>query len=98
MLKRCRVVFDTERGPLECELELPQQATVAAALEAARARLADLPVDWESAPTGIFGESCARERVPVDGDRIEVYRMLLADPRQSRRNRVARKPGRRGQR
>ena len=47
-------------------------------------------IAWESAPVGIFGESCGRMDIPRDGDRIEIYRPLRSDPRQRRRERVQR--------
>jgi len=36
---------------------------------------------------GIFGEVVPRERLVSDGDRIEIYRPLIADPKESRRKR-----------
>src|SRR6185312_10997990 len=90
--KRCRVLCDTERGVLSCELELSDGATIAEALAAARVQLGAVAVavpDWDAAPTGIFGELHARDFVPADGDRIELYRALQIDPRARRRARVA---------
>jgi len=87
-MKRCHVVCDTPAGVHECTLELPDGATVAAALEAARAQLRSPGIDWEHAATGIYGRACARSHVPEDGDRIELYRALLIDPRESRRARA----------
>jgi len=36
----------------------------------------------------IFGKQVSIEKVVVGGDRIEVYRPLLIDPKQARRNRA----------
>ena len=66
---------------------LPDGATVADALEQARAQAAGLDVPW-NADVGIFGELCDRAAVPRDGDRIEIYRPLKADPKESRRERA----------
>ena len=96
MSKRCRLICDTERGIHECELELADTATIATVLEAARLRLGDGLVDWDSVPVGVFGQIRDRDFVPADGDRIEVYRSLLIDPRQSRRARAARGTSQRG--
>ena len=41
---------------------------------------------------GIFGRRVKRDVVLKDGDRIEIYRPLIADPKDSRRRRVRRKP------
>lgn len=86
--KRCRVVCDTERGVLSCEFELSDGATIGDALAAARVQLGAV-ADWDAAPTGVFGELRARDFVPADGDRIELYRALQIDPRTRRRARVA---------
>ncbi|MBC9249415.1 RnfH family protein [Pseudomonas alcaligenes] len=48
-------------------------------------------LDLASAPLGIFGKVLAKpqERVLQDGDRVEVYRPLLADPKEVRKRRAA---------
>jgi putative ubiquitin-RnfH superfamily antitoxin RatB of RatAB toxin-antitoxin module len=47
-------------------------------------------VPWESAAVGIFGEARRRSDACAHGDRIELYRALKRDPRERRRERVAR--------
>lgn len=86
--KRCLVAVDTAAEPLLVELRLPAAATIAVALAAARERLGEPSVDWERGATGIWGVRCERATVPQDGDRIELYRPLPADPRQRRRQRA----------
>ncbi|HEY6453183.1 MAG TPA: RnfH family protein [Steroidobacteraceae bacterium] len=92
------MVCDTPAGVRECLLRLPAEATIAAALEAARGELGEAAANWQSAAVGIFGRVHGREHVPADGDRIEVYRALPVDPRSSRRARAAQssmaRPGR----
>lgn len=48
-------------------------------------------LDLQQAPLGIFGKSLARpeERVLEAGDRVEIYRPLLADPKEVRKQRAA---------
>jgi putative ubiquitin-RnfH superfamily antitoxin RatB of RatAB toxin-antitoxin module len=89
MSKRCSVVCDTPTGILQCDLVLPDEATIAAVLSAARRVLGDSAADWEHAATGIYGRVYAREHMPEDGDRIELYRPLRIDPRANRRARAA---------
>ena len=61
---------------------------------AARAvRLSGLPerypdVDFEAAQIGIHGRVVQADTVLNDGDRIEIYRPLIADPKQARRRRA----------
>jgi len=48
-------------------------------------------LDLESGPLGIFGRVVAGDTVLQSGDRVEVYRPLLMDPREARRRRAASK-------
>ena len=89
MSKRCQVLCDTPGGVLRCEVELPDEATIAVALEAACLRLGEGAADWHGTVTGIYGRIYPRTHVPIDGDRIEVYRALRIDPRAARRARAA---------
>lgn len=51
--------------------------------------------DSETTRTGIFGKLCAAETVVREGDRIEIYHPLRADPKEARRKRALRKTERR---
>ncbi|MDB5988228.1 MAG: hypothetical protein JWR16_3281 [Nevskia sp.] len=64
-------------------LTLDDGATVADAL--AKAGLEELT----NGNVGIFGRVVDRQQRLKDGDRIEVYRPLLADPKLARRRRAA---------
>lgn len=59
---------------------LEQGATVRAALLAA-----GLPLDQ---PVGIYGRRAALETRLAEGDRVEIYRPLCADPKEARRRRA----------
>ena len=72
-------------------VDLPPGATVADAVAAARA-IERSGVDPARVGYAIFGQT-ARPGTPVaDGDRVEVTRPLVADPRAARRNRAAAHP------
>jgi uncharacterized protein len=86
--KRCVVAYATRDEQFLWSVELPAEASVADALAAARALAQRDDVPWERADVGIFGKSCTLSDVPVDGDRIEIYRPLRSDPRERRRERV----------
>ena len=45
-------------------------------------------LDLQQAPLGIFGKVVKDETVLRNGDRIEVYRPLLIDPKEARRKRA----------
>ncbi|AKS42205.1 RnfH family protein [Wenzhouxiangella marina] len=66
-------------------LKLPAGATVAEAVALARLdeRLPELGLDPEC--VGIFGKRCRPEQMLSDGDRVELYRPLRADPKVVRR-------------
>jgi putative ubiquitin-RnfH superfamily antitoxin RatB of RatAB toxin-antitoxin module len=69
-------------------LQLDRGATVEDAIE--RSNLKNrFPLEpLDSCPTGIWGRPVARNQVLVDGDRVELYRQLLHDPREARRERA----------
>lgn len=48
-------------------------------------------LDLEQAPMGVFGkaERKPRERVLEEGERVEIYRPLIADPKDARKKRAA---------
>ena len=48
-------------------------------------------LDVQQAPLGIFGKAVAKpeERVLEEGERVEIYRPLLADPKEARKQRAA---------
>jgi uncharacterized protein len=86
-MKRCTVAYATPARQWLWEVMLPDGATVAEALEQARGQGGGVDVPW-AADVGIFGELCDRAAVPRDGDRIEIYRPLTSDPKESRRVRA----------
>ena len=86
-MKRCLVVYALPERQWQWQVALADDATVGDALDAAHMQAGDLAVPWEGA-VGIFGALCDRNARPRDGDRIEIYRPLRADPKESRRERV----------
>lgn len=64
-------------------LELPQGATVADAV-----RAVGLGADAESVGVAVFGVVATPATVLRDGDRVELLRPLLLDPKEARRRRA----------
>jgi len=87
-MKTCLVTFALPARQWTWRVTLDDTATVADALARAREQAGTIEVPWE-ADVGIFGELCARDAVPRDGDRIEIYRALRSDPKVSRRARAS---------
>ena len=73
-------------------VELHDGATVSDALEAARVRERFAELDWSGVTYGLWSRPCAVDRRLRDGDRVEVYRPLAADPKHQRRSRARLKP------
>ncbi len=46
-------------------------------------------LDAEQSKVGIFGKLTKLDKVLKDGDRVEIYRPLIADPKEVRRQRAA---------
>ena len=47
-------------------------------------------IDLDNSDLGVFGKAIAEDYELQDGDRIEIYRPLIADPKEIRRQRAAR--------
>lgn len=82
---RVEVVWALPQPQYLVALALPQGSTVADAIAASGLRDQLPPV----CDTGIHGKRCAPEDVLRDGDRVEIYRELVFDPKESRRRRAA---------
>ncbi len=88
--KRCVVAYAGSARQHLWAVQVPLEASIADAIEAAR-RLANEPeVPWDCAPVGVFGELRERTERVSEGDRIELYRALRSDPRERRRTSVQR--------
>lgn len=72
-------------------LSVPSGTTMREAVE--RSGIAGMfpGLELEGAPMGIFGKAVAKpeERVLKDGERVEIYRPLIADPKEARKQRAA---------
>lgn len=71
------------------KLEIDPGASAEAAIRAS-GMLGRFPeIDLAHNPVGIFGKPCPLDHPLRPGDRVEIYRPLLADPKQARRLRAA---------
>jgi putative ubiquitin-RnfH superfamily antitoxin RatB of RatAB toxin-antitoxin module len=73
----------------EIAVRLPAGATLGDALEGSGLAERHPDVDVARARVGIFGKPSDRKAVLADGDRVEVYRALIADPKERRLRRAA---------
>jgi putative ubiquitin-RnfH superfamily antitoxin RatB of RatAB toxin-antitoxin module len=79
------VVYALSRREQSIRLIVPQGATVREVLEQS-GLLAQV-----RGKVGIFGKVVSPDRAVADGDRVEIYRPLPADPKEARRRRAARR-------
>jgi len=85
----CELVADRLPQPRRLRLQLPADATVADAVQAACAAWGEAAWDWSRMHVGVWGVAAPPGQPLADGDRVELYRALPNDPRTARRARVA---------
>jgi uncharacterized protein len=97
---RIEIVYAQPQCSLVKSLNLPAGATIADALSLVASdqdflgTLAPYGLDLASCAVGIFGKVARRDQQLMEGDRIEIYRPLMEEPKLARRKRVG-KSGRR---
>lgn len=72
-------------------VDLPPGATAGEAVTRSGILSRHPEIEWPGAPIGIFGRKVDPGRLLREGDRVEVYRPLVADPKEARRRRAAAK-------
>jgi putative ubiquitin-RnfH superfamily antitoxin RatB of RatAB toxin-antitoxin module len=85
-----RVVVCYANGPLVFlkSLRLPAGATIAEAIAQSGVQAAAPEISLATCRVGLYGKLKTTDTVLRDRDRVEIYRGLLADPKDARRNRV----------
>lgn len=72
-------------------LEMPEDTTVEQTIKASGILEQFPEIDTSDLKVGIFGNVCKLERLIREGDRIEVYRPLIHDPKDARRERASKR-------
>ena len=75
----------------EVAVELPAGARVLDAIRATGAMQGEAAVDISTQAVGIWGRTVALEAELAEGDRVEIYRPLMMDPKEARRRRAGRR-------
>ncbi|GAB4120930.1 MAG: RnfH family protein [Wenzhouxiangellaceae bacterium] len=91
------VIYALPKQQRLLQVTLAADATVADAVSASgvlqqHPELLQEPLPWYRR-VGVFGQQCEMDRRLVHGDRVEIYRPLLMDPKQARRQRAISKTG-----
>jgi putative ubiquitin-RnfH superfamily antitoxin RatB of RatAB toxin-antitoxin module len=67
------------------DIELPEGATVQDAVERSGILKQFPEIDLETQKVGIYSKLCKLDTVLADGDRVEIYRPIICDPKTVRR-------------
>ncbi|WP_137888360.1 RnfH family protein [Pseudomonas sp. 2FE] len=88
---RVEVVYALADQQKLLRLNLPYGTTLRQAAEQSGMAMHFPELDLASCPLGIFGKAVAKpdERVLEEGERVEIYRPLIADPKEVRKQRAA---------
>ncbi|MBI5436037.1 MAG: RnfH family protein [Nitrosomonadales bacterium] len=82
------VVYALPHEQILLKLQTPQHTTVAEAIKLSGVLEKHPEIDLATNKLGIYGKLAKADAVLRDKDRIEVYRPLLADPKEVRRKRA----------
>ena len=92
---KIEIVHAQPQRSIAKSLTMPPGATIADALGLAALDQDFHGVDLMNAGVGIFGKVARRDAALKEGDRIEIYRPLLEEPKLARRKRSSPKASRR---
>ena len=88
---RVEVAYALKDEQLLMVLEVEEGTTVRQAIERSGI-LGRVPgIDLDPERVGVFGKLSRLDTALRDGDRVEIYRPLVADPKEARRRRVTRR-------
>jgi len=91
---RVEVAYAWPGGTVVKRLQVTAGCTLVEAIRAAGLLEERAEIDLARNQVGIYGQPASLDTRLRDGDRVEIYRPLVADPKQARRRR-ARSGGRR---
>ena len=88
---KVQVLYATAAEEVWRELEVEQGATIEQAIRRSGMLEAVPGIDLATHPVGIYAKKKTLDTVLRERDRIEIYRPLVADPKETRRARAAHK-------
>lgn len=82
---RIEVAYASQQEQKLISLSVPAGTTIAAAIE--QSGIVDLfpEIDMTKNKVGVFSQMRSLDELVNDGDRIEIYRPLIIDPKEARR-------------
>ena len=87
------VVYATPQDEFVQPLQVAPGTTIGQAIEGSGVLSRFPEINLVTQPVGIYGKKKTLDTVLRERDRVELYRQLVADPKDSRRKRAARKQG-----
>ncbi|MBR9856852.1 MAG: RnfH family protein [Gammaproteobacteria bacterium] len=87
-LIRVEIVYALPQQQTVLSMKVPAGDSVRQVIEQSGILQQYPEIDLDSNMVGVFGRQVKLEQSLVDGDRIEIYRPLLADPKEIRRRRA----------
>ena len=85
---RVEVAYATPDKQVLLSLEVPQGCTVAEAIGLSGIREEFPEMEQDPKAVGVFSKKVALDDELREGDRVEIYRPLLADPKEMRKQRA----------
>lgn len=85
---KVEVAYATAQKQIILEVDVARGTTAKEAVVASNIAAQFTEIDLESCKLGIFGKAVKDDQVLEAGDRIEIYRPLIADPKEARRYRA----------
>ncbi len=82
-----RVAYATREEQVIIELTVPDGTTIQDAIQRSGILSRYPDIDLRRQGVGVFGQARALDYCPRTGDRIEIYRPLVLDPKEARRKR-----------
>jgi len=82
------VAYGAEEVQRVAVITVAKGTTIRAAIERSGLLAEFAEIDLAQNPVGVFGSVCELDDLVMVGDRVEIYRPLLADPKQARRRRA----------
>jgi len=83
------VAYATPEQQMIVALKMPEGATVEQAINASGLLNHFPEIVWTDIKVGIFGSVCMLDQSVRQADRVEIYRPLIHDPKEARRQRAA---------
>lgn len=85
------VIYATPQDEFIHPMRVAPGTTIGQAIEASGVLEQFPEINLVTQPVGIYGKKKALDTVLRERDRVEIYRPLLADPKESRRKRAAKR-------